>query len=103
MAGAATFATRLAERAVLPSPGTFSAYATSGHERGPARLARAGPLPRLRRVLPQLPTPRSRLPRGPREARWLRGVRDPGQWGRAVRLRLMLKPAAPSQAEPRQA
>ncbi|HKF19328.1 MAG TPA: MFS transporter [Candidatus Dormibacteraeota bacterium] len=42
-----------------------------------------GPLPRLRRVLPRHPTPRSRLPRGPREARWLRGVSqgDPSRGG----------------------
>src|SRR5215472_7216376 len=64
IAGAATLATRLAESAVLPSPVTLSAYATGRPRGGPARSALGpAPLPRLRRVLPQLrgaPLPRLR-------------------------------------------
>src|SRR5215813_13047836 len=44
IAGAATFATRLAERAVLPSPVTLSAYATCRPGGGPARFT-VGPAP----------------------------------------------------------
>src|SRR5262249_19468921 len=52
------------------------------------------PLPRLCRVFPRPPTPRSRLPRGPREARRLRGVGqgDPGGGGD---IRLLLPAARP--------
>src|SRR5262249_7825379 len=57
-------------------------------------LPAARPLPRLRRVLPRRPTPRSRLPRGPREACGLRGVGqgDPGGGGE---IRPLLPAARP--------